>query len=308
VWPNLLDILNQQLHPWVEAVKKLRPRRVPQAACQLVLEMNRLMDSEFRKTGHRFADAFQFHSCRSAYLERHGLTSSPWFPAMNRHGKKSPRKARSPHKNRSGLLGRVLYERGGTPTSVTCCPFISGQRSKPGVTALPLCTPSTYTLARFLVKFHNHFGGVKFWHPPFDNNHRWIIWKQLNLLPFYCSPNLTGHQISRSLSLNFKIHGLKIAVISSVLSSKPEHTVIGIRYALGIIHLVAISPNHFFRCAIMQDFHRPLQHNALEESLIKKIDASFRVIEILPNSYGRCIRRKEDMLDAFSFPWREHCL
>ena len=58
----------------------------------------------------------------------------------------------------------------------------------------------------------------------------------------------------------------------------------------------------------MQDFHRALEHNALEKSSIKEIYAGFRVIEILPYPHGGSIGREEYLPDAFPFPRWKHCL
>ena len=57
---------------------------------------------------------------------------------------------------------RVFFGgRGGTPTSVICCHALLGQRSKPGVSALPLGSPATYRLPQRQWNYYAQSGGAR---------------------------------------------------------------------------------------------------------------------------------------------------
>ena len=73
--------------------------------------------------------------------------------------------------------------------------------------------------------------------------------------------------------LDFKILGLEIAIISAILRSEFQYTIIGVGNSQGIIQFITILPNHPFRFTIVQNFHRASEHHAAKESALEEIDA-----------------------------------
>ena len=84
---------------------------------------------------------------------------------------------------------------------------------------------------------------------------------------------------------NYKLFRAEIAIKSSGYCRKLQHTIVGVRYSLFVIHRVAFPPYHFLTGAVCQYLHRSPKHNASEESRIAKVNTGPVVFPILCNTH-----------------------
>ena len=87
--------------------------------------------------------------------------------------------------------------------------------------------------------------------------------------------------------LNHEATWIEIAIETAVSCGEPQHTIVGIGDAAGIVLLIAIVPDHLFRGVIRQYLHRAPKHHALEAFGIAEIDAGRRASDRAPRCSGR---------------------
>ena len=78
---------------------------------------------------------------------------------------------------------------------------------------------------------------------------------------------------------------IKVAVETAIDGGELQHAIVRVAHTAGVVLLIALVPDHFFRSGISQHLHRTSKHHAFKPFGIAKIDASLRVNLVLSHTY-----------------------